>query len=178
MDNELSDTGFMVALQQVGVLKAIVSSWCLSNYRDLFNLCHLVCLWCYATHTFFISYGEITMTLEDVANQLLLPTLSVVDSSDIKFSAEGEAMEAELRKGMNGNTKLSHWVGPFSKASNAPPRALCRILALEVHLWLSLTLCRETFLLSISHKDFCWGESAVGPYVSGSSVCAVGYSTK
>ena len=119
MDNELSDTGFMVALQQVGVLKAIVSSWCLSNYRDLFNLCHLVCLWCYATHTFFISYGEITMTLEDVANQLLLPTLSVVDSSDIKFSAEGEAVEAELRKGMNGNTKLSHWVGAFSLAFDA-----------------------------------------------------------
>ena len=43
MDNELSDTGFMVALQQAGVLKAIVSSRCLSNYRDLFNLCCLVC---------------------------------------------------------------------------------------------------------------------------------------
>ena len=47
------------------------------------------------------------MTLEDVANQLLLPILSVVDSSDIELSTEGEAVEAELRKGMNGNTKLS-----------------------------------------------------------------------
>ena len=47
------------------------------------------------------------MTLEDVANQLLLPILGDVDSSNIKLSIEGEAMEAELRKGMNGNTKLS-----------------------------------------------------------------------
>ena len=32
VDEELSNTGFMVALQQAGVLKAIVSSRCLSNY--------------------------------------------------------------------------------------------------------------------------------------------------
>ena len=32
VDEELSDTGFMAALQQAGVLKAIVLSRCLSNY--------------------------------------------------------------------------------------------------------------------------------------------------
>ena len=42
VDKELSDTGFMGGLQQAGVLKAIVSSWCLSHYHDLFNLHHLV----------------------------------------------------------------------------------------------------------------------------------------
>ena len=89
------------------MLKATVSSRCLSNYRNLFNLCHLVCRWCNASYTFFFSYGEITVTLEDVANQLLLPILGDVDSSNIKLSIEGEAVEAELRKGMNGNTKLS-----------------------------------------------------------------------
>ena len=62
------------------------------------------------------------MTLEDVANQLLLPILSVVDSSDIELSTEGEAVEVELRKGMNGNTKLSHWVGAFSMAFDAVRR--------------------------------------------------------
>ena len=67
-DTELSDKGFMVVLQRAGVLKAIVSSCCLSNYRDLFNLRHLVCRWCTATHTFFLSCGEIIVTLEDVAN--------------------------------------------------------------------------------------------------------------
>lgn len=39
---ELSDVGFMTVLQRVNVLKAIVSSQCLSNYHDLFNLRHLV----------------------------------------------------------------------------------------------------------------------------------------
>lgn len=52
------------AVQQVGVLKAIVSFQCLSNYRDLFNLRHLVRRWCNTTHTFFLSCSEITVTLE------------------------------------------------------------------------------------------------------------------
>ena len=42
VDEELSDMGYMAVLQQASVLKAIVLSRCLSNYRDLFNLCHLV----------------------------------------------------------------------------------------------------------------------------------------
>lgn len=57
------------------------------------------------------------MTLEDVANQLLLPILGNVDPSAMKFSFEEEAMEAELKKGISGNAKLSNWVGAFSKAS-------------------------------------------------------------
>ena len=68
VDREFFDTNSMGLLQRAGVLKAIVSSHCLCNYRDLFNLCHLVCRWCITTHTFFLSCGEITMTLEDVAN--------------------------------------------------------------------------------------------------------------
>ena len=68
VDEKLADTGFMAALQQASMLKAIVLSRCLSNYRDLFNLRHLVRRWCTATHTFFLSCGEITMTLADVAN--------------------------------------------------------------------------------------------------------------
>ena len=90
------------------MLKAIVSSRCLFNYRDLFNLRHLVRRWCNATHTFLLSYGEITVTLEDVANQLLLPILGDVDPGNIELSIEEEAMEAELKKGMSGNTKLLH----------------------------------------------------------------------
>ena len=42
VDRELSNMGFMGLLQRAGVLKAIVSSHCLSNYRDLFNLRHIV----------------------------------------------------------------------------------------------------------------------------------------
>ena len=118
VDEELSDTGFMAALQQADVLKPIVSSRCLSNYRDLFNRHHLVCWWCAATHTFFLSCSEITVTLEDMVNQLLLPILDDVDLSDMELFLKEEALEVELKKGMNGNVKLSHWVGAFSKASD------------------------------------------------------------
>ena len=93
---------------QAGVLKAIVSSHCLSNNRDLFNLRHLVRRWCSTTHTFFLSCDEITVTLEDAANQLMLPILGDVDPSNIELSIEKEVVEAELRKGMSGNAKLLH----------------------------------------------------------------------
>ena len=92
VDRELSDMGFMGLPQRVGVLKAIVMSHCLSNYRDLFNLCHLVRRWCTATHTFFFSCGEITVTLKDVANQLLLPILGDVDLGSLELSLEEEAV--------------------------------------------------------------------------------------
>ena len=59
------------------------------------------------------------MTLEDVANQLLLPILGYVDPSALELSLEEEAVKAKLRKGMSNNSKLSHWVGSFSKASIA-----------------------------------------------------------
>ena len=48
------------------------------------------------------------MTLEDVANQLLLPILGDADPAALEFSPEEEAIEAELRKRMAGNAKLSY----------------------------------------------------------------------
>ena len=117
MDNELFDTGFMGLLQRANVLKAIVSSCYLSNFRDLFNLRHLVHRWCTTTHTFFFSCNEVTVTLEDVANQLLLPILGDVDPTTLELSPEEEAVEAELKKRMSGNAKLSYWVSSSSKFS-------------------------------------------------------------
>ena len=58
VDSKLSDTGFMGLLQRAGVLKAVVSSCCLSNFRDLYNLRHLVRRWCTTTHTFFFLCGN------------------------------------------------------------------------------------------------------------------------
>ena len=118
VDKELSNTGFMAALQQASVLKIIVLFCCLSNYRDLFNLHHLVHKWCTTTHTFFHSCGKITVTFEDMENQLLLPILGDVDLSDMELFPEEEVVEAELKKRMSGNSKLSHWGGAFSKASD------------------------------------------------------------
>ena len=123
VDNELSDVGFMGLLQRANVLKAIVSSRYLSNFRDLYNLRHLVRQWCTTTHTFFFSCGEFTVTLEDMANQLLLPILGDADPTTLEFSPEKEAIEAELKKRMTGNAKLSYWVSSSSKFSVTTHRA-------------------------------------------------------
>lgn len=48
------------------------------------------------------------MTLDDVVNQMLLPILSDMEPNNIELSIEEEAVEAELKKGMNGNVNLSH----------------------------------------------------------------------
>ena len=104
-------------------MKAVVSSRCLSNFRDLYNLCHLVRQWCTTTHTFFFSCGELTVTLEEVANQLLLPILDDTDPAALELSPEEEAIEVELKKRMAGNAKLSYWVSSSSKFSAAARRA-------------------------------------------------------
>ena len=98
----------MGLLQRTGVLKAIVSSRCLSNFRDLYNFHHLVQRWCTTTHTFFFSCGELTVTLENVANQLFLPILGDINLATLEFSPEEEAIEAELKKRMTRNAKLSY----------------------------------------------------------------------
>ena len=63
------------------------------------------------------------MTLEDMVNQLLLLILDDVDPGGLELSLEEEAMEAELKKKMNGNAKLSYWVNSSSKISVATRRA-------------------------------------------------------
>jgi len=50
------------------------------------------------------------VTLEDVANQLLLPILGDVDPGTLELSSKEEAVEAKLKKKMSGNAKLSYWV--------------------------------------------------------------------
>ena len=59
------------------------------------------------------------MTLEDVANQLLLPILGDVDPTTLELSPEEEAVKAELKRKMSGNAKLSYWVSFSSKFSKS-----------------------------------------------------------
>ena len=113
----------MGLLQRADVLKAVVLSRCLSNFRDLYNLHHLVCWWCTTTYTFFFSCSELTVTFEDVANQLLLPILSDADLATLELSPEEEAIETESKKRMIGNAKLSYWVSSSSKFSVSARRA-------------------------------------------------------
>ena len=127
----------MGLLQRADVLKAIVSSCCLSNYRDLFNLRHLVRQWCTTTHTFFLSYDEIIVTLEDVANQLLLPIFGDANPGALELSPKEEAVEAELKKRMSGNVKLSFWA---SSPLRSPLLLVMRPLSRSSFVSLSLAL--------------------------------------
>ena len=53
-----------------------------------------------------------------MANQLLLPIFSNADHpAALELSPEEEAIEAELKKRMTGNAKLSYWVSSSSKFS-------------------------------------------------------------
>ena len=142
VDNELSDMGFMGLLQRAGLLKAVILSRCLSNYRDLYNLRNLVCRWCTTTHTFFFSYGELIVTLEDVANQLLLPILDDADPAALEL--------------------LPIF---FQVLYVCPPCAYRCVLALQVRFWVPSLLCHKALILPFSHQDRRWGEPAVGPYV-------------
>ena len=55
------------------------------------------------------------MTLEDVANQVLLPILGDVDPATLELSPEEEVVEVELRKRMSRIAKLSYWVSSSFK---------------------------------------------------------------
>ena len=101
-------------------------SWCFEGHHFIsllvqlprpLHLRHLVRLWCTTTHTFFFSYGELIVTLKDVANQLLLPILNDTNPAVPELSPEEKAIEAELKKRMTRNAKLSYWVSSSSKFS-------------------------------------------------------------
>ena len=93
------------------------------------TICSIFAIWStsgVALLTPSLSCGEITVTLEDVANQLLLPILGDVDPSDIQLSTEEEALEAELRKGLSsGNTKFSKLDWGFLESFHCS--LLCRL---------------------------------------------------
>jgi len=99
------------------------------------------------------------VTLEDVANQLLLPILGDVDPATLELSIEEETVEAKLKKGMSGNAKLSYWVSSSSKFSVSACRAafvvfwLCKFI---FGLFLgSPPLRRKAFIFPFSYQDFC-----------------------
>ena len=73
VDKELSNGEFVNCLECVGILKSIAISKNLEGFRDAKGLRHLVHRWCPSFYTFFFFVGELTITLEDVVNNFLLP---------------------------------------------------------------------------------------------------------
>uniref|UniRef100_A0A2N9EWP7 Aminotransferase-like plant mobile domain-containing protein n=1 Tax=Fagus sylvatica TaxID=28930 RepID=A0A2N9EWP7_FAGSY len=87
---------------------------------------HLVRRWCPATHTFFLAWGEFTVTIEYVANLLMLPILGDIDPTRLRLTAVESVIEEELIEGFGGKgasfgghlAKHSTWVTTFRRRSN------------------------------------------------------------
>ena len=90
-------------------------------FRDTESLRELLRRWCPSTHTFLFSWGELTPTLEDVANHWMLPILGDHLLSSIKLSAEEEEVAAVLKK--QSSTRLS---GRPSHFINQKGASVCR----------------------------------------------------
>jgi hypothetical protein len=126
VDKELVDNKFVEVLQEAGVFKAIVISRGLNMYRDVAGTCHLVRRWCPATYTFFLAWGEFTVTIKDVANLLMLPILGDIDPTRLRLTAAESVIKEELIEGFGGKgasfgkhlTKHSTWVTTFCRRSD------------------------------------------------------------
>uniref|UniRef100_A0A2N9FQT5 Aminotransferase-like plant mobile domain-containing protein n=1 Tax=Fagus sylvatica TaxID=28930 RepID=A0A2N9FQT5_FAGSY len=126
VDREILDPDFWDRLVDAGVHWSILISRSCNMFRDTEALRKLLRRWCPSTHTFFFSWGELTPTLEDVANHWMLPILGEHSFSDIKLSAEEEEVAAALRK--RASTRLSGWPVHFSQVDEAAVRRAAFVL--------------------------------------------------
>ena len=65
----------------------------LEGFGDAKGLRHLLHRWSPSLHMFFLSMGELTITLEDVVNNFLLPVFGDESPFDIQLSAEDLTVE-------------------------------------------------------------------------------------
>uniref|UniRef100_A0A2N9EQD5 Aminotransferase-like plant mobile domain-containing protein n=1 Tax=Fagus sylvatica TaxID=28930 RepID=A0A2N9EQD5_FAGSY len=134
VDREILNPDFWDRLVDAGVHWSILISRSCNMFRDTESLRELLRRWCPSMHTFFFSWGELTPTLEDVANHWMLPILGEHSFSDIKLSAEEEEVAATLRK--RASTRLSGWPAHFTQVKGASVRRAAFVLY-----W----LCKCTF---------------------------------
>uniref|UniRef100_A0A2N9HHS7 Aminotransferase-like plant mobile domain-containing protein n=1 Tax=Fagus sylvatica TaxID=28930 RepID=A0A2N9HHS7_FAGSY len=133
VDREILDSDFWDNLVDAEVHWAILISRSCNMFRDTEALRELLRRWCPSTHTFFFSWGELTPTLEDVANHWMLPILGEYSFSNIKLSAAEEEIAAVLKK--YSSTRLSGWPSTFINYKKAPIRRAAFILY-----WLSIRI--------------------------------------
>ena len=77
-------------------MKSIAISRILEGFKDAKGLKHLVLRWCPSLHTFLFSIGKLTITLEDVVNNFLIPVFGDESPFDISFSSEDLKVEDKL----------------------------------------------------------------------------------
>ena len=94
----------------------------LEGFKDAKGLRHLVCRWCPSLHTFFFSVGELTIILENVVNNFLLPMFGDENAFDISLSEEDLEVENKLFSHFGGHiacpsgklARMGRWVMTLS----------------------------------------------------------------
>ena len=118
----------------------------LKGFKDTKGLRHLVRHWCPSLHTFFFSIGELTITLEDMVNNFLLPVFGDKNPFDISLSNEDLEVEDKLFNHFGGRTasldgklaKMGKWVMNLLRETDKAVRR-ARFLVL----WLSKFMFSE-----------------------------------
>ena len=118
MGKELSDEEFVGCLECAGILKAVAISRNLEGFRDAKGLRHLVRCWYPTLHTCLFSFGELTVTLEDVVNNFLLLVLGDENPFDINLFYEDLKVKEKLFTHFGGRTasldgklaRMGRWV--------------------------------------------------------------------
>ena len=90
-------------------------------YRNIQGLRQLVRRWNPATHIFFLAWGEVTITLEDIERILLLPCLGDNDPTTINLTVEETKWEDAFCLGFGGReaspggqkARLNYWIQHF-----------------------------------------------------------------
>ena len=136
VDKELSDAEFVGRLERAGILKAVAISRNLEGFRDAKGLRHLVRRWCPSLHTFFFSVGELTITLEDVVNNFLLPVFGDESPFDINLSEEDLVVEDKL---------FGHFGGRATSPGGKPARMGRWVMLVFWHFGLARS-CSTSFL--------------------------------
>ena len=117
-------------MERAGILKSMVITRNLEGFRDAKGLRHLVRHWSPFLHTFFVFVGKLTITLEDVVNNFLLPVFVDESPFDIQLSTEDLAVEKQLFEHFGGHTtspggkpaRMGKWVVTLSKEKKNPVR--------------------------------------------------------
>ena len=104
MDRKFSYGEFVSYLGRAEILKSVAISRNLEDFRDVKGLRHLVRRWCPSLHIFFFSVSEITITLEDVVNNFLLPVFGEENPFDINLASEDLKVEDKLFRHFGGRT--------------------------------------------------------------------------
>ena len=140
LDREIENEGFCQALCDANIFEAVLMSRGWYVFRDIISLQYLIRCWSSKTHTFFFSWGETTVTLEDVERLFLLPSMGKLNPMDLELNSEEAKIEEGLYKAFGGcmasligqRARFSSWIAAFKKPGN---RAIGRASFLAM--WLS-----------------------------------------